>query len=766
MKSFLRQCDDATGCNRIYPADLSNCPKCGAPEALSTHIFIDPKYYSYDIETYPNVFSCRITHLATGSKWCFQITDWLNEWQQFHDFIMQLRACNALMVGYNNLSFDYPVIHFICRLPNASADDIYHHAQKVIKASNAREWTYNIHENEMLVQQLDLLKLNHFDNKAKMTSLKALEFAMRMESVDDLPFDFRKPLSAEQLPVLLHYNDHDVEATSRFFVRCSPMIELREKLSKTFNTNFMNMNDVKMGATLLIRELEQQGIQCYERTHRGGHGSPRQTHRASIALGEVIFPYIKFERPEFEAIRDWISKQVIRETKGVFNDLTPTQAMLQFRDKSRTKVKIDGKWKNESKTDQQGSAYQFEKLHAVIDGYTYYLGTGGIHGSVESTIIRSSETHQIVDVDVASFYPNLAIVNRLYPAHLGEQFCDAYLNVYETRTTYPKKTPENEAYKLALNGTYGGSNDQFSPFYDPKYTMSITINGQLLLCMLAEQLLKIPGLRMIQSNTDGLTFLCPVEYLDHQKQIQKWWMQVTRLELEQADYSMMAIRDVNSYIAVTESGYVKRIGTYAHVTPDQQPGTREVAWHKDPSMLIVPKAAEAVLVHGKDLETFIREHRDMFDFMIRAKVPRADKLVMRYPEWDVELPMPNITRYFASTTGGQLIKVASPKGKPGTWKRKNGVSDAEYEDVLKQCKSALFRLASSTRDADNVVYDERIHTKAKSVHPESTETGMCAGQSVTQCNHIRDFDWDLVDYDYYIAEAKKIIEPLLTPPSE
>ena len=65
--------------------------------------------------------------------------------------------------------------------------------------------------------------------------------------------------------------------------------------------------------------------------------------------------------------------------------------------------------------------------------------------------------------------------------------------------------------KLALNGVYGDSNNVFSVFYDPLFTMSITLNGQLLLCLLAENLMEnVPGLKIIQCNTDGITVRIPM----------------------------------------------------------------------------------------------------------------------------------------------------------------------------------------------------------------------------------------------------------------
>ena len=73
-----------------------------------------------------------------------------------------------------------------------------------------------------------------------------------------------------------------------------------------------------------------------------------------------------------------------------------------------------------------------------------------------------------------------------------------YAGLKEQRVRFPKGSPENAMLKLALNGVYGDSNNQYSVFYDPLYTMKTTLNGQLLLCLLAEKLLRIDGLRLIR----------------------------------------------------------------------------------------------------------------------------------------------------------------------------------------------------------------------------------------------------------------------------
>ena len=463
----------------------------------------------YDIETFPNAFTVWFLHPVTRRRWYFEISFRRNDIQSLCHFMEVMSSQQCRMVGYNNIGFDYPVMHFIYKNRDAciTVTDIYDKAMSIIGAHGPARFAHMVWESEWVVNQLDLYKIHHFDNMSKATSLKILEFNMRMDSIEDLPFPVGTMLTSEQVDVLADYNWHDVVATDMFGDRTKSQIAMRERLSEEFGKNMMNMSDVKIGETILVTEMEKRGIKCFE--YDGRKKVKRQTIRESVDLAEVIFPYVKFESTAFQQIKIYLESKVIKEFKGVFKGLI-----------------------------------------ASVDGLDYHFGTGGLHASVDSQVVHTDDRYQLVDVDVASFYPNLGIKNNLFPAHLGQEFCDAYIGVYHTRKTYAKGTPENEAFKLALNGAYGGSNNEYSPFFDSFYTMSITINGQLLLCMLVEQLLKTPGLRMIQANTDGVTYLCPHEYLEHTRSICKWWEQLTNLELEEALYSMMAVRDVNSYIAV------------------------------------------------------------------------------------------------------------------------------------------------------------------------------------------------------------------------
>ena len=568
--------------------------------------------YIWDIETYPNVFTITVEHSHLPMHWYFEISDWRNDSKDIIAFVTDLKRQDARMIGFNSLGFDYPVLHTLIRMGNATAGILYDKAQAIFSSQEDEDrWVHQVNPTDRFVTQIDLFKVHHFDNKARSTSLKALEFNMRMDNISDLPFPVGSRLSREQVEVLREYNLHDVKATKRFYHASVEMIRFREELCAKYpGKDWLNFNDTKIGKEFFTMRLEQSGVPCYNFGPEGR--TPRQTPRPVIHLRDAILPWISFERPEFQRVLDWLKQQSITETKGVFTDLV-----------------------------------------ATVDGFDFVFGLGGIHGSVENRVIESDDETMIVDLDVSSYYPNLAIVNEFHPAHLGKEFCVIYKSLYEQRKQYAKGTAENAMLKLALNGTYGDSNNKFSPFYDPLFTMRITLNGQLLLCVLAEGLMTIPGLRVVQINTDGLTVQVPRTSKFMVDMVRSAWELRTGLELEEAVYRLMAIRDVNNYLAVSDKGKTKRKGAYEWAA----------IWHQNASALVVPKVAEKVLVEGAPIRETIENWPDKMDFMLRIKVPRTSHLL-----WGDE-KVQNTTRYYVAKGGKPLTKVMPPlKGKT-EWRR-------------------------------------------------------------------------------------------------
>ena len=680
----------------------------------------------YDIETYPNCFTFTAICADNSRTHVYECSSRKNDVSQLFDFLDMLHKKKDRMVGFNNKGFDYPVLHALlevrAKAATVSGKAVAKKAYKVAQDLISVQAEHNNTRLKEYVKQVDLFKIHHFDNKARATSLKMIEFNMKSDSIEDLPFPVGTELSDSEIDVLLLYNMHDVVKTLDFFNISLHLIRFRDELSKKYKRDFTNHNDTKIGKDYFIMQLEKTMPDSCYKADSTGKKVINQTKRPAIAIKDCLFNYYDFQRPEFQAIFDWFKKQTITETKGVFSDITEDKldrvAMFADMNVARKKFKglpideelaafkaaypagwIDTVELKAKKKGQPTYSYWYcwheaETLNVMVDGFRFDFGTGGIHGSVSSSIVVESDTHQLVDADVSSMYPNIAIANRVYPEHLTDRFCDIYKDVYEQRKSYPKTSAENAMLKLALNGVYGDSNNQYSPFYDPQYTMTITINGQLSLCLLAEKLLTIDGLSLVQVNTDGVTVLCPRNMMDKYNAICEAWQQQVGLQLEYAHYSKMIIRDVNNYLAFYTDGKVKRKGAYQY---------EGLGWHQNQGGLVIPMAAEAAMLKGVSVRDFVQNHNNHWDFLLRTKVPRSSKLML-VMEDGVEIQQQNICRYYACKTGGKLVKIMPPL-----------VEGAE---------------------------DRRL--------------SIDSNWNVKTCNKMEDFAYD-IDYDYYIAEAEKLV---------
>ena len=463
----------------------------------------------YDIETYPDIFNMWVFNPYYGEAYYFEISIFMNDIEPLRRFFNLLTRHNESMTGFNNLGFDYPVIHQILTHDVEDTDSLlnltYGKAQHIIDTSFNQRHTQRIKYPH--IEQIDLYLINHFDNLAKSCSLKMCEINMGMVMVEDLPYPPRIPIETkEKMEKLGAYCLHDVRATYELLRLTEDSIKMRFELNKTydFDYDFTNFSNAKVGETIFIDELKKNNIVLYEGRDK------IQTPRDKIELNQCVLGYINkhIRTDEFKRILSLINQTTITETVGVFNG-----------------------------------------MNCTIDGLDYVFSLGGLHASRRNEIFKSCEAYQIIDIDVTAFYPSLAIANKFYPEHLGIEFINAFVTILNRRKKYKKGTSLNKALKESANASYGKSNSEFSVFYDPKYTMTTTISGQLSLAMLIEDLLDVEGLRVIQVNTDGLTYIVPKTHIPITRMMVEQWEVITGLEMEENLYKRMIIRDVNNYIA-------------------------------------------------------------------------------------------------------------------------------------------------------------------------------------------------------------------------
>jgi len=470
---------------------------------------VNRNLWVYDIETLKSCFTYSAINVDTE-----EVVSYVIHKDQFEllELVQHLQQCKG-HIGFNNVNFDYPIIHkllinwkkWLAKYRNNQEQiitELYQEAQRIIEEQNKVQFNtiVAIKDSEVLIPQLDLFKLWHYNNKARSTSLKSLEISMNYPNVMEMPIDHtRDDITLEEIPSILKYNLNDVLATFEFYKKSLAKISLRKSLNQEYNIPCMNWSDSKIGEQLILK------LYCDKTEKDVWEVKKERTYRKSINFKECILDYINFESKEFNELLDYFKKQTITETKGSIEQ------------------------------------------SVVYKGFKYDYGTGGIHGCIKAGVYESNEDYIIIDADVAQMYPRLAITNKFYPEHLGEVF----VNIYEELTIMRAKAKAKgnnsiaDAMKLSSNSTYGKSNDINSFLYDPKFTMAITLNGQLLLSVLCERLNNaIPGLQMIQVNTDGITVKIPINFKHVYDKICSDWEIETKLTLEYVEYSKMVIRDV------------------------------------------------------------------------------------------------------------------------------------------------------------------------------------------------------------------------------
>jgi hypothetical protein len=569
-------------------------------------------HWVMDYETLNNCFIGVFEDIKSTKQRIFTIHDSQNQILELVTFLETNIAYDEWHVSFNGLGFDSQITEHILRnkkeLLSQSGDTIakflYAKAQDVINRSKNNEFQ-EYSPKDLSIRQIDVFKLNHWDNPAKRSSLKWIQYTMDWHNIMDMPIHHTTEITADQIPEIIIYCINDVKSTKQIMFLCKEQIDLRRQLTTEYDIDLYSASEPRISKELFLHFLSKAtDIKKYQLKQM-------RTNRIKITVKDIILPYIKFKTATFQNLLKKFQDVILYpgETKGGF------------------------------------------KYSVRYKGVQTDYGLGGIHGARSTKVYTPEEDMIIMTSDVVSFYPNLAIRNKWAPAHLPQrEFYDLYEWFFEERKKIPKKDPKNYVYKIILNSTYGLSNDANSFLYDPQFTMQITINGQLTLTMLYEMICEeIPGAIPLMQNTDGIETIIPKEYIEKYMEICKEWEKITSLELEHDKYSKMILGDVNNYIAVTESGKTKCKGRYEF---------ENLALHKNKSFQIIPKTIYNYFVNNIKPEDFIKSDTNIFNFCGGVKI-KGDWSFYEHKVIDGEYKIEKVQdtiRYFMSNTGSKVIK--------------------------------------------------------------------------------------------------------------
>jgi len=573
------------------------------------------QHFVMDYETLLNCFIAVFEDIKSIDREIFVIHKERNDCLEFITFLERNIIQNEWHVSFNGIAFDAQVTEHILankdQLLEMSGEEvalfIYEKAQDTIQRQNEGEWSV-FAPWTLQIKQIDLFKLNHWDNAAKRTSLKWAQFSMNWQNIQDMPIHHSTKIKTlKEIDAIIEYCINDVASTKAIMYRSKKEIALRQELTTEYNIDLLSASEPRIAKELFAMFLSKKtGIKKYDL-------KKMRTYRSKLIVNDLLLPYIKFETATFQKL------------------------VNKFKDLELDPYDLKGSF----------------KYSVRYKGITTHFGLGGVHGARKEIYISNQE-YVIMTSDVTSFYPNLAIRNGWAPAHLPkEEFCDQYEWFFNERKKIPKSDPRNYVYKIVLNSTYGLSNDQNSFLYDPELTMRITLNGQLSLMMLYEMICEgIPNAVPLMQNTDGLETRIPRKYVDTYMEICKQWEDITNLQLEHDTYQKVVLADVNNYIAQTEGKETNTKCKGRFVFED-------LPLHKNKSFLCVRKAIYDYFINGKNPEESIKENKNIFDFCGGVKAKGNWEFWENYVknEKHNKDKLQKTVRYYISNKGSKILKI-------------------------------------------------------------------------------------------------------------
>lgn len=294
------------------------------------------------------------------------------------------------------------------------------------------------------------------------------------------------------------------------------------------------------------------------------------------------------------------------------------------------------------------------KLEFQIGDCPGVVGYGGIHAAIPHYFFEETGDRVIRNKDVASYYPHLMTLCGYTSRNIPS--AEVFENVLDTRMKAKAsgdKATAN-ALKLVVNTTYGALLNKYNDLFDPLMGRSVCITGQLFLLELAQHLYRdIPGLKIVQLNTDGIMVECERADLEKLDEICDEWQARTGFELEEDSVSKIAQKDVNNYVEVQPNGKSKAKGGYL-VKGISTAG----AFNINNSCCIVATALKEYFVNGTPVEDTINGCDDIFQFQIIAKA--GVKYREAYHLVDGEkVPVQKVNRVYATKDEryGKLFKV-------------------------------------------------------------------------------------------------------------
>ena len=632
-----------------------------------------------------------VNKLNNVRKWQFDITDYDDSQHlKLIKFINDLcphkdikgNSIITYMYGFNSGSYDKYMIACllmysgICSNVKELCTKLYETSKKIIELQNDKDLFFRdyymktLREYPLPYKDIDVMKifaLNkvgsgtndkgekvYFGKSLKQTSInikwyELLEFELPPISYIDYGIYQERPrykgLSIDELNNLIskwdrymveeyrkpmnHYNLNDVFIVCEMVRLYVDEIRLRYNLSRTYEIDVMNSSRSNI-ANILFKKFysDFSGL-------RPEQWTGKKTQRTTMSFKRVIFDNIKFKTKQMQDFLESIRPVVL------------------------TSIGKD--------------AFQRD---ITIGNLTYTMATGGLHSQDPPRKLvsklnytdlpgdsvwdgLSDDSYIYIHFDIASFYPSIMGIYKIAPEHLDAGVFTKLINWLKNTRVEAKHSKEEfidgipkdllaQALKIVINSIYGKLGDENSDICDRLAVLKVTINGQLFILMLCEEL-EMNNIEVVSANTDGIVVKLYKKDKLKFDEITSNWLEITKLGADSELFSHYIDRDINNYL-------FKEIGKDPGYKGDFNPKLYIEDLQKGYNQPIVAQAVENYFLYDKPILETLYEATDILDFCKTQNIGK--KFTVEFFDNAGYKEIQRNVRFYVSKSGGSLFKVS------------------------------------------------------------------------------------------------------------
>ena len=498
---------------------------------------------------------------------------------------------------------------------------------------------------------------------------------------------------------VIHYNTNDVFIVCEMIRLYRDEIASRYSISKSFKVDVLSASRSRIGDVIFEKLYsDNSGLQPYQ-------WKGKKTERNRFSLKKIIFPFINFKtKPLQDLLEEMKTITIYSIGKSAFErvvrlgdlDYTIATGGLHSKDTPRKLI---------SNIKSNGLECIDEKGNLIWENL-------------------SDDSYVYIHYDITSFYPSIMIAYEIHPEHLDRV---AFRNTvaYCKDTRVKAKHSEEElidgipkdvlalVLKIVINSIYGKFGYEFGELFDRLCTLQVTINGQLMIMMLCEEL-TLNGIEVVSANTDGIVVKLPAIKKKDFDRITKNWETITKMKADSEEYRRYVCRDINNYAAEEINKKVDSKGDY-------NPMMYAADLTKGYDAPIVSKAAYDYLLYDIPILDTLYQATNILDFCKTQNVGKD--WICIYTDNNGTKIIQRNNRYYVSTIGGTIEKVE--------------------------------------KDQSNV--DCFVQEDGSISNASGRRGNLCAGQKVQILNTLDDTDiaFRNISYDYYYNEVMKLIDPIV-----